>query len=137
MNRAACDSVRAALLVLFVAAGCGPGCGGEERGPMLAGGREVKSWVAAISDPNPKVRRQAVLKLGNVGDADPTVAEALTQALGDSDALVRHDAVLAVVKLRKPGSAIKDRLETMSRGDKDGRVRDVATKALVSPGKFD
>jgi HEAT repeat protein len=104
---------------------------------MLAGGREVKSWVAAISDPNPKVRRQAVLKLGNVGDADPTVAEALTRALGDSDALVRHDAVLAVVKLRKPGSAIKDRLETMSRGDKDGRVRDVATKALVSPGKFD
>ncbi len=104
---------------------------------MLAGGREVKSWVAALSDPKPTVRRQAVLKLGNVGDADPSVAEALAQALEDSDALVRHDAVLAVVKLRKPGAAIKGQLETMSRGDKDGRVRDAATKALASPGKFD
>ena len=35
---------------------------------MLAGGREVKSWIADLHDPKPQVRRQAVLKLGNVGD---------------------------------------------------------------------
>ena len=38
-------------------------CGGEKRGPVLAGGREVKSWVADLHDSKPQVRRQAVLKL--------------------------------------------------------------------------
>jgi hypothetical protein len=46
------------------------GCRREEQGPLLAGGREVGSWVAALNDAKPQVRRQAVLKLGNVGDAD-------------------------------------------------------------------
>ena len=57
------------------------GCGGPERGPVLAGGREVKSWIADLHTPSRQVRRQAVLKLGNVGDADPAVGEALTDAL--------------------------------------------------------
>ena len=83
------------------------------------------------------MRRQAVLKLGNVGDADPSVADALVQTLEDSDSQVRYDAVLAVAKLNKPGAAIKARLETMSRNDKDARIRDVSTRALASPGKFD
>jgi hypothetical protein len=73
----------------------------------------------------------AVLKLGNVGDADPSVAEALAEALRDSDALVRHDAVLAVVKLKQPGEAIKAQLESMSSGDKDAKVRDVAKRAVA------
>ncbi len=29
------------------------GCNGEQRGPMLAGGREVKSWLADLHDPKP------------------------------------------------------------------------------------
>ena len=52
-----------------------PGCRQRERGPILVGGREVKSWVKDLHDPRPQVRRQAVLKLGNVGDADPSAAE--------------------------------------------------------------
>jgi hypothetical protein len=122
------------LLTLVIT---GPGCQGEARAPLQAGGREVKSWVMALHDPKPQVRREAVLKLGNVGDADPSVAEALTGALHDSDALVRHDAVLAVVKLPKPGAAIKSELETMSRSDKDARVRDAAERALVYLGKLE
>ena len=137
MNRTASGSISAAFLVLLGLAAGGPGCQSEERGPTLAGGREVKSWVAALRDPKPTVRRQAVLKLGNVGDADPSVADALAQALEDSDSQVRYDAVLAVSKLSKPGAAIKARLETMSRNDKDARIRDVSTRALASPGKFD
>ncbi len=137
MNRTANGSVSAALMVLLGLAACGNGCQSEERGPTLSGGREVKSWVAALRDPKPTVRRQAVLKLGNVGDADASVADALAEALEDSDAQVRHDAVLAVVKLRKPGAAIKARIDTMSREDKDPRVRDVSTRALASPGKFE
>jgi hypothetical protein len=34
-----------------------------------------------LHDPKPQVRRQVVLKLRNVGDADPSVAEDLAEAL--------------------------------------------------------
>ena len=137
LKRTLSGSIATALTVLFGLAACGVGCQSDERGPTLAGGHEVAHWVKALGDPNPKVRREAVLKLGNVGDADPTVAEALAKTLEDSDAQVRYDAVFAVVKLRAPSAAIKSTLETMSRNDKDARVRDVSTKALASPGKFD
>ena len=130
-------SVARALTVLFGLAACGVGCHSDERAPTLAGGHEVTYWVNALGDTNPKLRREAVLKLGNVGDTDPAVPEALAKALDDSDPKVRYDAVFAVVKLRAPGAAIKARLETMSRNDKDARVRDVSTRALASPGKFD
>jgi len=111
-----------------------PGCGGEERGPVLSGGRELKSWIADLHNPKPQVRRQAVLKLGNAGDSDPAVPEALGQALQDSDALVRRDAIRAVAKLKKPGALIKERLENMSHTDKDSLARELATKALARPG---
>ena len=70
----------------------------------------MKSWVADLHNPKPQVRRQAVLKLGNAGDSDPAVADALAEALHDTDPLVRCDAILAVVKLKQPGAAIKDQL---------------------------
>ena len=86
------------------------GCGREERGPILLGGREAKSWIADLHNPKPQVRRQAVLKLGNAGDSDPATAEGLAEALQDSDALVRRDAIRAVAKLKQPGALIKERL---------------------------
>ena len=111
------------------------GCGRDERGPLLAGGREVSSWVADLSDPNPQVRRQAVLKLGNVGDADPAAADGLAMALRDSDALVRRDAVHAVVKLKQPTEATLARLQEMNRTDPDATVRDFARRALAKLGR--
>ncbi|MGZ3354931.1 MAG: HEAT repeat domain-containing protein [Isosphaeraceae bacterium] len=110
------------------------GCGREERGPILSGGREVKSWIADLHKPKPQVRRQAVLKLGNTGDSDPATAEGLAEALQDSDALVRRDAIRAVAKLKQPGALIKERLETMSQIDEDSIVRDLASKALARLG---
>jgi HEAT repeat protein len=97
---------------------------------MLAGGREVKSWIADLHDPKPQVRRQAVLKLGNVGDADPTAAEGLAEALRDTDALVRRDAVHAVAKLTKPDVAVMAQLRVMSESDRDKLVRDYAKRAI-------
>ena len=113
------------------------GCNREERGPILAGGREVKSWVADLHDPKPQVRRQAVLKLGNVGDADPSVAEGLAEALRDTDAVVRRDAVRAVAKLKKPSEAIMARLKVMSESDRDTLARDYAQRAIAHFGKFE
>jgi HEAT repeat protein len=110
------------------------GCRREERGPLLAGGREVGSWVADLNDPKPQVRRQAVLKLGNVGDADPAVSVALSSALRDTDAMVRGDAVHAVVKLKQPAEEMLARLREMNRTDPDATVRDFAGKALAKLG---
>jgi HEAT repeat protein len=121
-------------LMVFMAASAS-GCGRNEQGPLLAGGREVSSWVAELSDPKPSVRRHAVLKLGNVGDADPAAAEGLAGALRDSDVLVRGDAVHAVVKLKQPSEAIVERLQEMKRTDPDATVRDFAQRALAKLGR--
>jgi hypothetical protein len=117
-----------------------PGPGGQLAGlrPRCAradpGGREVKAWVADLSSPEPRARRQAVLKLGNVGDDDPAAADALAGSLDDPDPLARRDAILAVAKLKKPSAAIRGRLETLSRSDEDPRARDLARKAVVRLG---
>jgi HEAT repeat protein len=114
-----------------------PGCARPDRGPLLAGGREVKLWIEKLRDLSPRVRRQAVLKLGNVGDADPAVAAGLADALVDADALVRRDAVRAVAKLKSPSDTIIARLGIMSRSDSDPGVRDVAERALDKFGRID
>jgi HEAT repeat protein len=121
----------AALLMALLAAGCG----GEPRAPFQAGGRAVKAWVNDLKSPKAQVRRVAVMKLGNVGEADPAAAEALVGALRDPDALVRHDAVIAVVKLKEPSPELVSGLESMAKGDKDSRARDAARKALSKLGK--
>jgi len=113
------------VLILAVVSGCAK----EKRGPLLVGGRELKSWLKDLHDRKPQVRRQAVLKLGNVGESEPAVAGGLAAALSDRDAVVRREAVLAVVKLRNPTPAIIERLETMSRDDRDPKVRDAAKRA--------
>jgi hypothetical protein len=123
-----------ALGLLIVVALSGSGCVRGERGPLLAGGREVKSRLADLRNPDARIRRQAVLKLGNVGDDDPAVPEALFQALYDADVLVRRDAVVAVMKLRSPGEEIIAQLGTMSRSDRDTGVRDYARRALARLG---
>ncbi len=120
----------AALVMAVLAVGCG-----GPRATFQAGGREVKAWVDDLKSPKAQVRRVAVMKLGNVGEADPAAAEALVGALRDPDAPVRHDAVIAVVKLKEPGPEIVSGLESMAKGDKDPRARDAATKALAKIGK--
>ncbi len=111
------------------------GCRHEEPGPLLAGGREVSSWVAALNDPKPDVRRQAVLKLGNVGEADPAAAIGVASALRDSNMMVRRDALHAIVKFGQPAEETLDRLREMRRADPDPTVRDFAAKALTKFGR--
>ena len=122
-------------LALLLTALLAAGCGGEPRAPFQAGGRDVKAWVADLKSPKAQVRRVAVMKLGNVGEADPAAAEALAGALRDPDPLVRHGAVIAVVKLKEPGAEIVSGLESMAKGDKDPKAKDAATKALAKINK--
>ena len=113
------------------------GCDREERGPILAGGREVKSWIADLHDPKPQVRRHAVLKLGNVGDTDPAAAEGLAEPLRDSDPIVRRSAASAVAKLSKPNEDIMAWLRIMVDRDGDARVRDYAKRVVAHLEKGD
>ncbi len=135
--------IRAALLLMTLTASVLtvlapiitlPGCAREERGPILAGGRELKSWIADLHNPRSQVRRQAALKLGNAGDSDPATVGGLAEALQDADVLVRRDAIRAVARLEQPGALIRERLQTMSRVDKDSVARDLASKALARLG---
>jgi HEAT repeat protein len=100
-------------------------------------GREVSFWIADLRDPKPQVRHQADLKLGNVGDDDPAVAEGLALALHDSDVLVLRDAVHAVVKLKQPSEAVLARLREMNGTDRDAGARDFARRALAKLGRFE
>ena len=107
------------------------GCNREERGPILAGGREVKSWVADLHDPKPQVRRQAVLKLGNVGDTDPAAAEGLAEALRDTDAsrAPRRRACGRETEETERGDL--GPAQVMSERDRDPLVRDYAKRAIA------
>ncbi len=103
------------------------GCGHTQ--PALAGGKPVRYWVKALKDPDPKVRKTAVSKLGNVGSTDPTAFPAVCEALKDGDAKVRREAVLALVKF---GAAAMEALPTLTQlqHDPDEQVSDYAGKAL-------
>ena len=72
----------------LVLAGLAAGCNRAQ--PTLAGGKPVTHWTTAIRDPDPKVRKEAAAKLGNVGPADPSALPALMGALKDPAAMVRR-----------------------------------------------
>jgi HEAT repeat protein len=120
--------IRMAAIVVILSIS---GCTNDERGPILAGGREVKSWLTDLQDPQPQVRRQAVLKLGNVGEADPSVVEGLAGALRDKDVVVRREAVRAVVKLTKATDTITAELKAIAASDCDSLARDYAQRAIA------
>jgi HEAT repeat protein len=104
------------------------GCRNSE--PPLSGGKPISHWIETLQDPSPKVRKQAVTKLGNAGSADPAVLPAVMEALKDTDAEVRCEAILALMKL---GPAARDAIVTltqMQRVDHDDQVRSFAAKAL-------
>jgi HEAT repeat protein len=122
------------LGILVIVAVLPVGCGKAR--PTLAGGKPVGHWVTALADPDPKARRLAARKLGNVGPADPAALPALTAALRDSDAGVRREAVLALLKC---GPAARDTAPTLAdlrQRDPDPAVRDCAGRVLekLRPG---
>src|SRR6516165_8224641 len=86
-------------LLIMLLSGCG------KPKTILAGGKPVSHWLEAVRDPDPRVRKTAIFKLGNVGPSDADVLPAVTAALKDPDAAVRREAILALVKF---GPAAKE-----------------------------
>jgi HEAT repeat protein len=114
---------RLLLLAALIVAGCGPS------GPPLVHGKPVAHWLEVLKRPNALERRKAVQVLGNVGGADPAVLPALTGAVGDRDAGVRGEAVLALLKMGPPAREAAPALRAAEK-DPDPRVRQYASRAL-------
>jgi hypothetical protein len=105
------------------------GCG-KTKGPALAGGKPVAHWLQAVEDRNPKVRKEAVEKLGNVGPIDAAAIPTLVRALKDNDPLVRRAAILAILKVGELPQEAIDSLVELQQHDRDPKVREYAAKAL-------
>jgi HEAT repeat protein len=118
-------------LIGFFLSGCG------QSSAPLAGGKPIAHWLQALHDPDVKVRKNAVIKLGNVGTSDPAVLPALTSALKDVDANVRCEAILALVKSGPAASETILALAEMKRKDPNLKVRTYAAQALekIQAGK--
>ena len=97
---------------------------------MLAGGKPVEHWLQALQDPDAKVRKVAVTKLGNVGTADPAALPAILSALKDPDADVRGEVILALMKFGTLTQEEISALTEMKDRDADPHVRALAIKAL-------
>jgi HEAT repeat protein len=113
------------LAILVVAVG---GCGGSV--PTPAGGKPVRAWIEALQDPAAHVRKKAVLKLGNVGAADPEALPALIGALKDKESDVRCEAIKALVKFGPAANEVMVALTPLRQKDRDPKVRICAAKAL-------
>jgi HEAT repeat protein len=104
------------------------GCGKPKT--MLAGGKPVSYWVQAVCDPDPRLRKQAVFKLGNVGPTQAEALPAVTKALKDQDAAVRREAILALLKFGADAKAAAPILAELRNNDRDAQVRKYAALAL-------
>jgi HEAT repeat protein len=120
MKSAAAGSV----VALAVLSGCGPA------EPPLSGGKSVQHWLQALQHRDPKHRQEAVIKLGNAGASDAAVLPALVGALKDSDARVRCEAILAVLKCGPSAQEAVPALTEVMHHDKDTKVRSYAAKAV-------
>jgi HEAT repeat protein len=105
------------------------GCG-RAKPPLLAGGKSVDHWVAALADSKVKVRQEAVTKLGNVGTSDAAAIPALITALKDKNPEVRREAIFALAKSGKAAQDAVEPLTEIEHDDKDPKVREQAAKGL-------
>ena len=91
-------------------------------------------WAEALQDPDARARRKAAFTLGNIGPSDPAVLPALIGALKDTDAGVRCEAILALVKYGPEAREAVPILTELQHHDRDAQVRSYAGKALQKIG---
>jgi HEAT repeat protein len=120
--------VKKFLQLGLVLAVCLGGC--RQAAPTLAGGKPVSHWVRALKDPDARLRKTAVFKLGNAGPTDPTVWPAVVEALKDPDARVRREAILALMKFGRAAREAIPALDQLQQRDPDSKVRADAEQAL-------
>ena len=116
-------------ILAILLAGLAVGCGRPVPTAKYFAGQPVQHWLAAVTDPNPKVRKKAADVLGNIGPADPAVVPALVMCLNDADAAVRDAAALGLSKMGPAAAAATPALHEACT-DSDPSVRGHASAAL-------
>lgn len=97
-------------------------------GTGLAASKVEELSAALLTDPSFKVRTQAALLMGKLGDK--AGVEPLIRALGDDNKTVRAMAAQALGKLGGDQASVA--LKTLLQREKDGFVRAQAEKALAA-----
>lgn len=105
----------------------GLGCGKSP--PPVSGGKTTEQWVNALHNEDPKVRLEAVKKLGNIGSKHDAALNAVYEALTDDMPLVRQEAVYAVVRNWPTSRDALPILEAMKTQDEDPKIRKIAEEA--------
>ncbi len=90
----------------------------------------VNYWVEALRAPDARVRKKAAFTLGNLNATDSAVVPALQASLRDTDAAVRREAILALMKCGSIAVEALPSLTEMSQRDPDALVRTYAAKAV-------
>lgn len=106
------------------------GCSGSSQ-PPLAGGKPPSHWLEALKSSDSQLRKTAAAKLGNAGAVEPLAVAALIKALNDTDASVRAEAILALVKFGPEARAAVAPLAELQQKDESEQVRGYAAKALA------
>jgi HEAT repeat protein len=100
--------------------------------PTVSGGKPVAHWLAAVNDPDARLRKAAVFKLGNIGPADAAAFPAVVAALGDREPAVQRAAIVALLKFGDQAKEAAPTLRAMHEHDPDAHVRDDAGRALAN-----
>ena len=85
-------------LVLGVIALLAAGC---SQTPSLSGGKPLEHWVKAMADPDAKLRKTAVAKLGNAGAPDPQAWAALAGARDNASSIRSTSRAPALLPLKR------------------------------------
>jgi HEAT repeat protein len=89
-------------------------------------------WAETLHHPDRKLRRKAAFTLGNIGPSDPVALPALLEALGDKDAGVRCEVILALLKCGRESEETIPAITKLEQQDADLKVRRYALQALQS-----
>ena len=117
---------RATILVAALLFG-GSGCGTSPA--PISRGKSVEHWLEASTDADPKVRVEAIKKLGNIGNKAPAALPTVFEALADPSPAVRKEAIYAIVRNRQASSKAIHRFEDMKENDEDSEIREIAAEA--------
>jgi HEAT repeat protein len=90
----------------------------------------VNHWADTLRSNDAKLRKKAAFTLGNLGTIDPSVVPALRGALTDSDAAVRSEAILALLKCGPAAAEAVPALQDVQQRDPNAQVRSYAAKAV-------
>ena len=79
--------------------------------------------AAALGDPNPEVRREALFALASMGAEAAPAQAAITQALDDPEMHVRAIAAYALGSIGQGAQGVAPKLRTYRFGPADGSMR--------------